>query len=178
MGRSNVGKSSLLKAIFNYVPELRIKTSKRAGLTKSAQFYGVGSKLCLVDMPGYGYGQPEWFEDVVHDCLRRRNCVRTFLLIDGKVGFQDSDDIALNALESYRVPYAIVMTKIDKATDARLLRNVLHLRNIKKSPIYCYMQPFFVSSHTFEGLGYLLAYIAHITGNLRIDHSDMNHISN
>ncbi|GFU28611.1 GTP-binding protein 8, partial [Nephila pilipes] len=142
MGRSNAGKSSLLKAIFRNVPDLLIKTSKRPGHTQTAQFFQIGSKLCIVDMPGYGYHQPEWIEDVLESCIKRKNCVRTFLLIDSKVGFLESDEVALDMLESFRVPYAIVMTKIDKTTDSRLLRNILHLKNVKKSSVYCYAQPF------------------------------------
>ncbi|KFM69066.1 GTP-binding protein 8, partial [Stegodyphus mimosarum] len=72
IGRSNVGKSSVLKSIFEEVPGLIVKTSKKPGHTKSAQFYQVGKKFCLVDMPGYGYRAPEWFESTVEVYLRRR----------------------------------------------------------------------------------------------------------
>ncbi|CAL1283315.1 unnamed protein product [Larinioides sclopetarius] len=177
MGKSNAGKSSLLKAIFTNVPNLRIQTSKRPGHTKTAKFYQVGSKLCLVDMPGYGFRQPEWFENLVHEYFKRNNCVRTFLLIDGKVGFEDIDQIALDVLESYKVPHVIVMTKIDQASDSTLLKHILQLRNIKKSIVYCFSQPFMVSSHTYEGLGHLLAFIGHITGNIDVKSADIKPIS-
>ncbi|XP_055946333.1 GTP-binding protein 8-like isoform X2 [Argiope bruennichi] len=177
MGKSNAGKSSLLKAIFQNVPSLRIETSKRPGSTKTAKFYQVGSKLCLVDMPGYGFRQPEWFESLVHEYFKRKNCIRTFLLIDGKVGFEDIDQIALDVLENYKVPHVIVMTKIDKISDGILLKNVLHLKNIRKSTVYCFSQPFAVSSHTYEGLGHLLAFIGHITGNVNIKSADIKSIS-
>ncbi|GFS82194.1 GTP-binding protein 8 [Trichonephila clavipes] len=168
MGRSNAGKSSLLKAIFRNVPSLLIRTSKKPGHTKTAQFFQIGSKLCIVDMPGYGFNQPEWIEDVLESCIKRKTCVRTFLLIDGKVGVLESDEVAIDMLESFKAPYAIVMTKIDKTADSRLLRNILHLKNVKKSSVYCYAQPFMISSHTYEGLGNLLAFIGHITGNLEL----------
>ncbi|GBN79811.1 GTP-binding protein 8 [Araneus ventricosus] len=177
MGKSNAGKSSLLKAIFQHVPSLRIQTSKKPGHTKTAKFYQVGSKLCLVDMPGYGFRQPEWFESLVDEYFKRKNCVRTFLLIDGKLGFENIDQVALEVLESYKVPHAIVVTKIDQASDSTLLKHILQLKNIKKSTVYCFSQPFMVSSQTYEGLGHLLAFIGHITGNVDVKSTDINSIS-
>ncbi|KAF8777005.1 GTP-binding protein 8 like protein [Argiope bruennichi] len=119
---------------------------------------------------------PEKFPN--HDLPEKRGrCIRTFLLIDGKVGFEDIDQIALDVLENYKVPHVIVMTKIDKISDGILLKNVLHLKNIRKSTVYCFSQPFAVSSHTYEGLGHLLAFIGHITGNVNIKSADIKSIS-
>ncbi|KFM79082.1 GTP-binding protein 8, partial [Stegodyphus mimosarum] len=74
-------------------------------------------------------------------------------------------------LEEYRIPYALVLTKIDKAADSKRLKNVLHLKNVrdKCASISCFPQIFMISSHTYEGLACFLAYIAHITGNLNPD---------
>ncbi|KAG8178682.1 hypothetical protein JTE90_011610 [Oedothorax gibbosus] len=172
IGKSNAGKSSLLKAIFKDYPNIRIDVSKRPGHTKCAKFYEVNSKLCIVDMPGYGVGQPEWFDHCVGNYLKyRKNLVRAFFLIDGKVGFEGFDSDALNMLEKYGVPYAFVLTKIDSAPDGRILKNLIHLKKIKDqySSVGCFPHPFLISSTTYEGLAYLLAFIGHVTGNLNID---------
>ncbi|XP_035210103.1 GTP-binding protein 8-like isoform X1 [Stegodyphus dumicola] len=98
-------------------------------------------------MPGYGYRAPEWFESLIEVYLtKRKNLVKTFLLIDGNIGFQHSDEVALSMLEEYRIPYALVLTKIDKAADSRRLKNVLHLKNVrdKCASVSCFPQIFMI----------------------------------
>lgn len=169
LGKSNAGKSSLLQAIFSHVPDLRIRISKKPGATKSLNFYNVGTYLCLVDMPGYGIGQPKCFESSVTHYLRyRKNLVKTFLLIDCAEGFQDWDDAALQMLEDFKIPFAILLTKIDAVKDSQRLRSFIHLKNIQDSfkPNTCFPQVFMLSSHSFEGFTFFMAFLAHITGNL------------
>ncbi|XP_054716337.1 GTP-binding protein 8-like [Uloborus diversus] len=123
-------------------------------------------------MPGYGYNEPKWFESLVTEYLyKRKNLLRLFLLIDGEVGLQESDQQAMQNLENLKVPYALVMTKIDKATNSKRLRNLLHLQSVqaKISSLCCFPQAFMLSSHTKEGLQYFMAFIAHISGNLNIE---------
>lgn len=169
IGRSNSGKSSLLKAIFHNVPELQIQTSKKSGHTRSLKFYKVGTNMCLVDMPGYGFRAPKWFEtSVVYYLKNRKNLVKTFLLIDSKVGFHDWDDASIQMLGDIKVPFAIVLAKIDAVADSQCLKTLLHLRNILNEFQLntCFPQIFLLSSHTFVGLPYFVSFVAHITGNL------------
>lgn len=173
IGRSNVGKSSLLRAIFAKVPGL-VKTSKKPGHTQLVNFFQVGNRLCLVDMPGYGFRQPKCFLTGVEGYLKtRQNLKRTFLLVDGKVGFQRWDEVALEMLEEFAIPYGLVITKIDKAIPSQRLRNLLYLQQVrdKYSSVSCFPQPFMTSSITGEGIAYLQAFIAHITGNLALESS-------
>ncbi|GFY59054.1 GTP-binding protein 8 [Trichonephila inaurata madagascariensis] len=172
IGRNNVGKSSLLRALFVRVPGLVLKTSKKPGQEQTVNFLQVKNSLCLVDMPGYGFRQPESFLKAVEGYLKtRQNLKRTFLLVDGKVGFQKWDEVALDMLEEFKIPYGLVMTKIDKAIPSQRLRNMLYLQQIrdKYTSASCFPQPFMISSVTGEGIAYLQAYIAHITGNLILE---------
>ncbi|GIY72821.1 GTP-binding protein 8 [Caerostris darwini] len=174
IGRSNVGKSFLLRALFIRVPGLVLRTSKKLGQEQTVNFLQVGKSLCLVDMPGYGFRQPESFLKAVEGYLKtRKNLKITFLLVDGKVGFQKWDEVALDMLEEFNIPYGLVMTKIDKAIPSQRLRNMLYLQQIrnKYTSVSCFPQPFMVSSITGEGIAYLQAYIAHITGNLLLEGS-------
>ncbi|KAL3188680.1 hypothetical protein MRX96_022479 [Rhipicephalus microplus] len=144
MGISNVGKSSLLKAIFSQAPEVRVKVSKTPGHTKTLNFFAFLSS--------------------------RKNLKRTFLVMDAEQGFQDYDQDAIEMLETLRSPYALVLTKIDKAKNSVILKNlafVTELRNKYMSTL-CFPQPFLVSSITREGIAFLQAFIAHITGLLDV----------
>ncbi|XP_042896003.1 GTP-binding protein 8 isoform X2 [Parasteatoda tepidariorum] len=141
------------------------------GQEQIVNFFQVGNSLFLVDMPGYGFRQPEGFLKAVEGYLKTRtNLKRTFLLVDGKVGFQKWDEVALAMLEEFKIPYGLIMTKIDKAIPSQRVRNMLHLQQIrsKYTSGCCLAQPFMISSVTGEGVAYLQAYIAHITGNLFI----------
>ncbi|GIX84340.1 GTP-binding protein 8 [Caerostris extrusa] len=125
-------------------------------------------------MPGYGFRHPESFLKAVEGYLKTRKSLKiTFLLVDGKVGFQKWDEVALDMLEEFNIPYGLVMTKIDKAIPSQRLRNMLYLQQIrdKYTSVNCFSQPFMVSSITGEGIAYFQAYIAHITGNLLLEGS-------
>ncbi|XP_008069288.1 GTP-binding protein 8 isoform X3 [Carlito syrichta] len=106
IGRSNVGKSSLIKALFSLAPEVEVRVSKKPGHTKKMNFFKVGKYFTLVDMPGYGYRAPEDFVDMVETYLKeRRNLKRTFLLVDSVVGITKTDNIAIEMCEEFALPY-------------------------------------------------------------------------
>ncbi|XP_041266973.1 GTP-binding protein 8 isoform X3 [Onychostruthus taczanowskii] len=106
IGRSNVGKSSLIRALFSLAPEVEVRVSKTPGHTKKMNFFKVGKYFTLVDMPGYGYRAPQDFVEMVEAYLQeRRNLKRTFLLVDGVVGLQKTDHIAVEMLEEFGIPY-------------------------------------------------------------------------
>ncbi|KAJ8388563.1 hypothetical protein AAFF_G00132770 [Aldrovandia affinis] len=170
IGRSNVGKSSLIRALFSLVPGIEVRISKTPGHTKKMNFFRVGRAFTLVDMPGYGYRAPKDFVDMVESYLETRtNLVRTFLLVDGSVGLQDADRVAVEMCEEFGLPYVIVLTKIDKGSQGALLRHLLQLlEDIQKHTGGCYPQPFLVSSTQFSGIHLLRCFIAHVTGNLEL----------
>ncbi|XP_014445868.1 GTP-binding protein 8 isoform X2 [Tupaia chinensis] len=129
IGSSNVGKSSLLKALFSLAPEVEVRVSKKPGHTKKMNFFKVGKHFTLVDMPGYGYRAPEDFVDMVETYLKeRRNLRRTFLLVDSVVGIKKTDNIAIEMCEEFALPYVMVLTKTDKSSKGHLLKQVLQIQ--------------------------------------------------
>lgn len=172
MGISNVGKSSLLRAIFSQAREVVVKVSKTPGHTKTLNFFAVGKKLCLVDMPGYGFRQPKDFAVFSSEFLSgRKNLKRTLLVMDAGQGFQDYDQDAVEMLETLGAPYALVLTKIDKAKDALILKNLMFIRELRDRYMstLCFPQPFLVSSVTCEGIAFLQAFITHVSGLLQVE---------
>ncbi|XP_034042912.1 GTP-binding protein 8 [Thalassophryne amazonica] len=170
IGRSNVGKSSLIKALFSLAPDVEVRVSKTPGHTKKMNFYRVGKAFTVVDMPGYGYRAPKDFIDMVEPYLySRKNLVRTFLLTDASDGLQDADLIALEMCEELKCPYVMVATKIDKCGSGKLVLNLLNLQNMMNTNTStCFPQPFLVSSLHFLGIYLLRCFIAHVTGSIRL----------
>ncbi|XP_029348830.1 GTP-binding protein 8 [Echeneis naucrates] len=170
IGRSNVGKSSLIKALFSLTPEVEVRVSKTPGHTKKMNFFKVGKAFTIVDMPGYGYRAPKDFVDMVEPYLcQRKNLVRTFLLVDGNVGLQKADLIALEMCEEFRRPYVIIVTKIDKCGLGVLLTNLMNLQEVVKTQTTsCFPQPFLVSSLQFWGIHLLRCFICHLTGSIML----------
>lgn len=169
IGRSNVGKSSLIKALFSLAPEVEVRVSKKPGHTKKINFYKVGKHFTLVDMPGYGYRAPEDFVDMVETYLKeRKNLMRTFLLVDSVVGIQKADSIAIEMCEEFALPYVMVLTKIDKSSKGHLLKQVLQIQKFVDTKTQgCFPQLFPVSAMTCSGIHLLRCFIADITGNLK-----------
>uniref|UniRef100_A0A2I2YT30 GTP-binding protein 8 n=1 Tax=Gorilla gorilla gorilla TaxID=9595 RepID=A0A2I2YT30_GORGO len=166
--RSNVGKSSLIKALFSLAPEVEVRVSKKPGHTKKMNFFKVGKHFTVVDMPGYGFRAPEDFVDMVETYLKeRRNLKRTFLLVDSVVGIQKTDNIAIEMCEEFALPYVIVLTKIDKSSKGHLLKQVLQIQKfVNMKTQGCFPQLFPVSAVTFSGIHLLRCFIASVTGNL------------
>lgn len=168
IGRSNVGKSSLIKALFSLAPEVEVRVSKTPGHTRKMNFFQVGGAFTMVDMPGYGHRAPKDFVEMVEPYLNtRHNLVRTFLLMDGSIGPQKADLVALEMCEEFAQPYVVVLTKIDKVRPGILLHNLLLVHElIKTQTKCCFAQPFLVSSTQHSGVHLLRCFIAHVTGNL------------
>ncbi|XP_054830798.1 GTP-binding protein 8 [Eublepharis macularius] len=170
LGRSNVGKSSLIKALFSLAPDIEVRVSKHPGYTKKMNFFKVGKLFTMVDMPGYGYRAPEDFAEMVEPYLNQRpNLKRTFLLVDGLIGLQEADHIAVEMLEEFGNPYVLVLTKIDKAPKSVMAKNVLQIQDfIEKNTQGCFPQIFPVSSLYYSGIHVLRCFIAHVVGNLHL----------
>ncbi|KAG7501749.1 GTP-binding protein 8 [Solea senegalensis] len=170
IGRSNVGKSSLIRALFALTPEVEVRVSKTPGHTKKMNFFRVGKAFTVVDMPGYGHRAPKDFVDMVEPYLyTRKNLVRTFLLVDGSVGLQKADLIALEMCEDIKHPYVMLVTKIDKCGHGTLLTNLMNLQDVVKTQTSsCFPQPFLLSSLQFRGIHLLRCFICHLTGSIRL----------
>ncbi|XP_051005937.1 GTP-binding protein 8 [Acomys russatus] len=169
IGRSNVGKSSLIKALFSLAPDVEVRVSKKPGHTKKMNFFKVGKHFTLVDMPGYGYRAPEDFVDMVEAYLKeRKNLKRTFLLVDSVVGITKFDNIAIEMCEEFALPYVMVLTKTDKSSKGYLLKQVLQIQKFVNTQTQgCFPQLFPVSAMTYSGVHVLKCFIADITGSLK-----------
>jgi len=128
IGRSNVGKSSLI----NSLTERRdlAKVSDMPGKTKLINFFVINGAWCLVDLPGYGYAEVgrqrrlEFNEAVADFISRRRNLRCVFVLIDSRLPPQAIDREFLQWLEECKVPFALVFTKMDKQSAAKGQANI------------------------------------------------------
>ena len=128
IGRSNVGKSSLI----NMLVQRRglAKTSSVPGKTVAINHFIINDSWYIVDLPGYGYAQhskkqrEQWRIMINNYISRRRNLVCTFVLIDSRLEPQNNDLGFMEWLGENQVPFCIVFTKTDKVSNAELDRNV------------------------------------------------------
>jgi len=117
IGRSNVGKSSLINAIVGHVIA---RTSKTPGRTQSLNLFNFGDRVMIVDLPGYGYArasktdQERWLRRLEEYLLTRRQLTRLFILIDSRVGIKESDLELMQFCDANGISYQIVFTKKDK----------------------------------------------------------------
>lgn len=118
LGRSNVGKSSLLNTLLGR-PGLAF-TSARPGCTRLINFYRVDEALRFVDLPGYGYARASfeereaWKKPIDAYLLERRSLALALLLIDARRGWMEKDRELKAWLEFHNRRYVVVTTKIDK----------------------------------------------------------------
>ena len=128
IGRSNVGKYSLINALVQR--KGLAKTSSTPGKTISINHFIVNNQWYLVDLPGYGYAQrskklrEEWRIVLANYITRRRNLLYTFVLIDSRLEPQNSDIGFMEWLGENEVPFCIVFTKADKLGKNELDKNV------------------------------------------------------
>lgn len=128
IGRSNVGKSSLINMLLNR--KGLAKTSSTPGKTKLINHFEVNEDWYLVDLPGYGYAriskkEREKWEGMIKTYLtKRQNLVTTFVLIDSRIEPKKADLDFINWLGEAGLPLAVVFTKADKLTQNSLTSNI------------------------------------------------------
>ena len=114
---SGAGKSSLVNALTGRKTLARI--SRTPGRTQQINFFDLGSRLMLVDLPGYGYAEVSkakkflWGELIKHYLQGRRTLVRVLVLIDARHGIKTTDEAILDLLDEAAQSYQIVLTKAD-----------------------------------------------------------------
>lgn len=123
-GRSNVGKSSLLNALTGRKNLAR--TSNTPGRTQQVNFFDLGGRMMLTDLPGYGYARAsksvvdQWTRLIKSYLRGRVQLRRVCLLIDSRHGLKSTDREAMDLMDEAAVAYQIILTKCDKIKPAEL----------------------------------------------------------
>jgi GTP-binding protein len=149
IGRSNVGKSSLINMLCNN--NKLAKTSATPGKTQLINHFLINEAWYLVDLPGYGFAKTSKtartrFETIIFDyCKKRETLVCLFVLIDSRLPLQKIDLEFMSWCAETGIPFSIIYTKTDKNSKAELARNI---KNIEKEllTIWTELPNSFVSS--------------------------------
>ncbi len=180
IGRSNVGKSSLINLLTK--TKNLAKTSGTPGKTQlinhfeiesSGNLKGPKEKWFLVDLPGYGYAKRSisdrnrW-EQMIDGYLRKReNLVQVFVLIDSRHGPQKNDLEFVNQLDSWEVPFSIVFTKSDKEKPTVVNRNVQAFLDKLRETWQFLPRHFVTSAEKKEGREELLQFLQFMNNQVK-----------
>jgi len=155
IGRSNVGKSSIINAI---TKTKLAKTSKTPGRTQSINIFLINNNINLIDLPGYGYAK---VSKVIRDNLgiliqeyiiNQLNLIHAYVLIDAKVGVKNSDIDMFDLLNDSDRYFSIIFTKIDKCSKSYLSDLEKSMQSLMKSYSKYFNKFFFTSTKRFEGI--------------------------
>ena len=124
VGRSNVGKSSLINALTG-VKNLA-KTSSTPGLTKMINYFLINNSFKFVDLPGYGYAKTgqkhiaNWAGLMEKYLLNSTLLVTVFVLVDSRHEPSELDKMMIEFLNHYQIPYMLIATKVDKLAKSKI----------------------------------------------------------
>lgn len=170
IGRSNVGKSSLINRLV--LRNGLAKTSSRPGKTQLINHFIVNEQWYLTDLPGYGYAKvsksaKEKFQKLIEDyILERQNLVNLFVLIDSRHEPQKIDLEFMQWLGECEIPFSIVFTKIDKLGSGKLNGNI-KVYSKKMLETWSSMPVFFATSaESDEGVEQLRNYIEQLNNKV------------
>ena len=171
IGRSNVGKSSLINMLTNH--KSLAKTSGKPGKTQLINHFKINSNWFLVDLPGYGYARvskktKETFQKFITDYFEKREqLVCAFVLIDIRHEAQKIDLEFITYLGETGVPFCIVFTKADKISRGKIDQHVAAYRKALLANNWEEMPQYFVTSSTEEtGREPLLEFIDQVNQDL------------
>ena len=156
IGRSNVGKSSLVNALVGQ--KALARTSQNPGATKQLNFFLLDDRLMLVDMPGYGYAKVskarkgEWDALIRGYLSGRPTLKRICLLIDARRGVMPPDEEFMGTLHETAVSFQIVLTKVDALTAPELSVLLQSVEKTIKSHVAAHPQVIATSSVDKEGI--------------------------
>ncbi len=166
LGRSNVGKSSLINALTNR--KALARTSQTPGRTQELIFFELEEYLYIVDMPGYGYAKApkikirQW-EKLSKDYLQGRTTLkRLFLLIDSRRGIGKNDEDVMSLLDEAAVSYCVILTKSDKVKKSEIEPLIQSTKQILQKHVAAFPEPLLTSAEKREGLDSLRAHIAEL----------------
>ena len=171
IGRSNVGKSSLINMLTNQSRLAKISSSP--GKTQLINHFIVNNEWFLVDLPGYGYAKvsqqrrAKW-EKMIEDYLRKRpNLVTIFVLIDSRIPPQKLDLEFLAKLGTWGIPFNMIFTKADKITQREVSKNVKTFIEAMKEEWEFIPRSFVTSTIKFLGRKDILKYIAELNNTYK-----------
>lgn len=133
IGRSNVGKSSLINMLTNH--KGLAKTSSQPGKTQTINHFLINKNWYLVDLPGYGFARTsktnraKWQKMISDYLLFRENLQIVFVLVDARLEPQRIDIDFINNLGENGIPFAIIFTKTDKNSAGKTMSNVQKMKN-------------------------------------------------
>jgi GTP-binding protein len=171
IGRSNVGKSSLINMLTGR--KNLAKTSNTPGKTRLINHFIINNNWYLVDLPGYGFAkisksiQFKWGKMLEDYLLHRTNLVTTFILIDSRLEPQKSDIDFISWFGEKRLPFALLFTKADKLSKSRLFNG---LEKYKRTLLEQWDEPplsIITSAETDEGKDQVLQLIEEMNSELK-----------
>ena len=170
IGRSNVGKSSLINMLTNH--KSLAKISGKPGKTQLINHFIINKAWYLVDLPGYGYAKAskvqrdKWQRFIVDYLVNRKQLTNMFVLLDSRLEPQKIDLEFMNWCGEKQLPFSMVFTKIDKLSSSELQRN---LAKYKKEMLKYWeaLPPVFTTSSTSAtGREHVLNYIDRVMADL------------
>lgn len=163
-GRSNVGKSSLLNALTGQ--RVLARVSNTPGRTRQLNFFDLGGRLTLVDMPGYGYAKAgkdikaDW-QGLMFDYLRGRPSLRrVLLLLDARIELKQADHEVMELLDRAAASFQIVLTKADAVRPGALARKLAEAEAVARRHSAAHPAVVVTSAETGEGIAALRAALA------------------
>lgn len=163
-GRSNVGKSSLVNALTSRKTLARV--SHTPGRTQQLNFFNLGQKLTLVDLPGYGHAQVSkkkvvgWHQMIGTYLRGRVSLQRVCLLIDGRHGLKENDVAVMEMLDTAAVNYQVILTKADDCKNELLDQIILETTQRLKKHAAAFPEIVVTSSRNGRGVEELRALLA------------------
>ena len=171
IGRSNVGKSSLINMLTN--KRQLAKTSSTPGKTITINHFLINDEWYLVDLPGYGFAQRSkkdreaWKVMLDNYIKNRKNLISMFVLVDSRIEPQKIDLEFISHLGELQMPFGIIFTKVDKIKESELQRNVQVYKD-KLAEEWEELPPIFITSSEKEiGKDDVLNYIEHLNDEMR-----------
>jgi GTP-binding protein len=170
IGRSNVGKSSLINMIIQR--HTLAKASRTPGKTKLINYFLINNSRFLVDLPGYGYAKSAISEragwiDRTQEYFHNRPCLlQVFVLIDGSIPPQQIDIAFCCALQEESIPFSLIVTKIDKATQREIHQNMEALKKALRDHFAVLPQIFLSSSKKNRGREEIISYMQTLAADM------------
>jgi GTP-binding protein len=155
IGRSNVGKSSLINMITGQ--KMLAKTSSTPGKTQLINHFLINDSWYLVDLPGYGYARTartkrkKWETVIEQYLIKRVSLMSTFILIDSRLPLQDNDHEVISWFGEKQLHFTIILTKTDKLTSNQLASNAEAIKKVLREEWE--ELPMFIISSANKGTG-------------------------